>query len=376
MISGAGFVVLALGMLAAGQNGGAGARAPVRRAPQSFDQIVAQANAAREQDRLDDALDLYRQALKLKPSWKEGWWFAGTLLYDKDRYAEAQVPFHQLIALDPQNGPALALLGLCEYQTRDYGPALTHLNRARLAGLGDNKQLFQVAFYHSALLLTKYKRYEQSLELLLEIVKRGMNGPKIVEAAGLAALRMPMLPADIPEPDRELVYLTGQAVTVAGERNAADAQKLFEEVLARYPATPNVHYVYGAFMMLNEPDRGLALFKQELEISPNHLPALVAIAFEYLKRGEPAKGLEYARRAVKSAPESFAAHAALGRVLVESGQVEDGIKSLQEAVKLAPDSPQVRIALASAYAKIGRNADAARERAEFLKLKNSDGAKQ
>jgi cytochrome c-type biogenesis protein CcmH/NrfG len=78
---------------------------------------------------------------------------------------------------------------------------------------------------------------------------------------------------------------------------------------------------------------------------------------------------------VDAAPESFAAYAALGRVLSESGELTEGIKALERARQLAPDSPQVRIALASAYAKVGRPADAARERAEFLKLKNSDGAK-
>lgn len=340
-----------------------------------FDRLAAQASTAREQNRLDEAIGLYRQALKQKPAWKEGWWFAGTLLYDQDRYAEAQLPFHRLIELDPQNGPALALLGLCEYRTKDYGAALTHLNRARLAGIGDNQQMTQVALYHSAILLTKYQRFEAALDLLVEIVKRGMNGPKIVEATGLAALRMPVLPQDLPEGDRELVMLTGSAVATAGERNAAGAQKLFEQLLERYPRTPNVHYVYGAFLMINDPDAGLAQFQKELEVSRDHLPSLVSIAVEYIKRGEPQRGLEYADRAVKAAPESFAAHAALGRVLVESGHVDEGIKKLEYAAKLAPDSPQVRIALASAYAKSGRSVEAARERAEFLKLKNTPGSK-
>lgn len=341
----------------------------------TFEKLAAQAEAARQQDRIDDALAFYRQALKLKPAWKEGWWFAGTLLYDKDKYAEAQPALNKLVELDPKNGPALALLGLCEYQTKDYGQAIIHLNRARLFGVGDNQQMVLVTLYHSAILLTKYKRYEQALELILDIAKRGMNSPKIVDAAGLAALRMPILPGEIVEKDRELIQLTGRAVTMAGERHAAEAQEAFEALIARFPKAANVHYVYGAFLMLNDPEEGLKQFQSELDVSKDHLPALVAIAFEYLKRGEPQKGLAYAGRAVQSAPESFAAHAALGRVLVDSGQVDEGIKRLEFAENLAPDSPQVRIALASAYAKAGRSTDAARERAEFSKLKNSDGSK-
>ncbi len=337
----------------------------------NFATVSAKADAARAAERLDEAVGLYRQALQLKPSWQEGWWFLGTLLYDKDKYTEATVAFKKLTDLDPKNGPALALLGLCEYQVKDYGQAIAHLTRARAAGLGDNQQLMLVTTYHSALILTKYQRFEGAIELLIEAAKRGMISPKIIEAAGLAGLRKALLPAEIPDKDRELITLTGNAVLAAGERQSIEAQKAFDALLAAYPKAPNVHYIYGAFLMLNDPDAGLREFQKELEISRNHLPALVALALEFVKRGEPEKGLEYAQTAIQAAPESFAAHAALGRVLVESGKLDEGIKRLEFAEKLAPTSPQVRISLASAYAKAGRNADAARERAEFSKLKNS-----
>lgn len=347
-----------------------------KQAAPSFESLSKQADTARQQERLDEAIGAYRRALKLRPSWKEGWWYLATLLYDQDHYPEARDGFAQLVKLDGKNGPALALLGLCEYQTKDYGSALTHLNRARALGFGDNKQMASVTFYHNAILLTRFERFESALELLLEMVKRGMNSPKVVEAAGLAALRMPTLPPDIRDADRELILLTGRAVCTAGERNAVEATKQFQEVVAKFPAAPNVHYVYGAYLLMSSPDEGLREMLKELDVSRDHLPSLVAISFEYLKRGETEKGVEFAERAVKSAPNSFAAHAALGRALVESGKTEEGIQSLELAEKLAPDSPQVRIALASAYTKVGRSTDAARERAEFLKLKNATAPEQ
>jgi predicted Zn-dependent protease len=106
-----------------------------------------------------------------------------------------------------------------------------------------------------------------------------------------------------------------------------------------------------------------------VELSPRLLPAVLQIAFEYLKRGDASAALPYARQGVEIDPQSFVAHNALGRALVESGEVQGGIKELEISKQQAPDSPQTRIALASAYAKAGRPEDAARERAEFLKLK-------
>ena len=340
--------------------------------PPSFDRLSKLADAARQENRLDDAIGYYRQALKMRTAWKDGWWYLGTLLYDQDHYAEARDAFQKLIALDARNGAALALLGLCEFATKEYGPSLVHLNRARIIGFGDNQQMAQVVFYHNTILLTRFEQFESALDLSMQMVKRDMSGAKVIEAAGLAALRMPILPEDLESQDRELVVLTGSAVCAAAGRNAADAQKLFQELVSKFPNAPNVHYVYGTYLLLNDPDAGLREIHKELDLSPDHLPSLATLSFEYLKNGEPEKGLQYAERAVKTAPGSFAAYTALGRVLVDSGKTPEGIEKLEYAAKLAPDSPQVRIALASAYAKVGRNADAARERAEFLKLKNGD----
>jgi predicted Zn-dependent protease len=154
-----------------------------------------------------------------------------------------------------------------------------------------------------------------------------------------------------------------------GARRAAEAQKEFESLVASYPRTPNIHYLFGSSLMISDPDAGLLELRKELDVSPRHVPALLQIAFEYLRRGEAATALPYARQAVEIDANSFAAHNALGRALVESGDLEKGILELELSKKQAPGSPQTRIALASAYAKAGRSAEAARERAEFLRLK-------
>src|SRR5258706_2643449 len=354
------------------------APAPATKHPPSFDHLSKLADTERQQNHLDNAIGYYRQALKVRKAWKEGWYYLGTLLYDRDHYAEARDAFRKLIALDARNGAALALLGLCEFETKEYGPSLVHLNRGRVIvfgdrrELGDNQQMVQVVFYHNMILLTRFEQFESALDLAAQMVKRDVSGAKVIEAAGLAALRMPILPEDLQAQDRELVVLTGSAVCAAAGRNAADAQKLFQELVSKFHNAPKVQYVYGTYLLLNDPAAGLREINKELDLSPDHLPSVVTLSFEYLKNGEPEKGLQYAERAVKTAPASFAAYTALGRVLVDSGKTQEGIEKLEYAAKLAPDSPQVRIALASPYPKPGRNADAARDKAEFLKLKNGD----
>jgi tetratricopeptide (TPR) repeat protein len=337
----------------------------------SFDGIAKHADAAREAGSIDRAIELYRMALKLRPSWPEGWWYLGTMLYEHDRCEEGSEALRRLTALDPKAGAGWAMLGLCEYETKSYDQALAHLQRARSLGVASNPELRTVVQYHAALLLTRFNQFEAALEILMRFARRGDDKPAFVEAAGIAGLRKPLLPNELPPTERELVLQVGRAVIDSAARRAAVAQKEFETLLASHPTTPNIHYLFGSLLLLSDPDAGLRELKTELEISPHHLPALLQIAFEYLKRGDSAAALQFAREAVEIDPQSFVAHNALGRAMIESGELDNGIKELELSKRQAPDSPQTRIALASAYAKAGRKEDAARERAEFLKLRQT-----
>jgi len=344
----------------------------------TFDHLSQQAAEARAGNRIQDATGLYRQAVRMRPSWAEGWWFLGELLYDQDKYADARNALRRLVSLDQKAGPGFALLGLCEYQTKEYAQALEHIDEGRRLGLGEDPQVRRVVLYHAVLLLTKFQQYESAMKVLEALLRSGdehgdmyslVPGPAIFEAAGLAGLRRPVLPQEMPPSDKDLIERTGRAVCAAVGRRPADAQTYFAELLASYPQVPNVHYLYGSLLLASDSDGGLRELEKELELNPKHAEALVTIALEYEKRGELEKGIPYAQRAVGADPQFFAAHGVLGRLLAKTGEAEKGIKELEIARQQAPDSQQVRFSLAAAYTLAGRKDDAARERAEFVRLK-------
>ncbi len=337
--------------------------------PPGFSDTAQKAGQAREQGRIEEAIQLYRQATRLNPRWAEGWWYLGTLTYERDRYPECRQAFQRFVELDPKAGPGFALLALCEFRTKSYDASLSHLKAARRLGIPANEQLLEVAQYHLALLFNREENYEAALQILALIARRVNGGPKIAEAMGIAALRRPILPDQIKEEDREVTIKIGRAMLAAAERRPDEADRYFHEVAEAFPRTPNVHYSYASFLLASDSDGAVREFLEELEISGAHLPSLVSLALEYLKRGEPEKGLPHAQAAVKAAPRSFAAHAALGRVYLDLDQAAKAIDELKLSVDLEPTSPQTRIALASAYQKIGNKEEAARQRAEFLRLK-------
>ena len=247
--------------------GATGRSSPPPAAP--FAQVSKQAAAAREANRLDDAVRLYRESVRLRPNWTEGWWYLGTLLYDQDRYPEARSALRRFTALDPKAGPGWALLGLCEFETKEYRQAGEHLERARKLGIEANPQLTEVASFHEALLLTRFEKYEAALEILIDFARAGQDKPAMVEAAGIAALRKPMLPAELAEGDRELVMQVGRAVMDTGARRVAQAQKEFEEIIAHHPGEPQLLYLYGSFLLISDPEAGMRELKKAAELGVN-----------------------------------------------------------------------------------------------------------
>jgi tetratricopeptide (TPR) repeat protein len=335
--------------------------------PPGFDALVKQADAAREANQLVDAIPLYEKALKLNPKWTDGWWAVATANYTLDRYQPARDAFRRILDLQPENGSAWTFKGLCEFQLKNYDTALSELLQGRSLGI-TNKELVGVARYHTAVLMTRIEQYEQAMQVLYDFALEGNDSPRVIEALGLAALRMPMLPVDLPGTKRDLVMLAGRASYFTSARLFPAAQKAFEELIARYPETPNVHYAYGVFLTAEQADKAIEQFKKELEISPRHPWSALQIAFEYIKRQEWEAARPWAEQAVTDAPENFVAHRAMGQVLLETGDIEGGIREFEAGVKLAPDSPALRFALARAYRRAGRLADAEREQAKFTEL--------
>lgn len=344
--------------------------APVPLSP-GFDAIAKQAASARAENRAIEAIHLYREGVKLKPDWSEGWWYLGTLLYEQDQFAAARDAFRNVTKTDPNGGPAWAMLGLCEYQTREYQAALAHLQEGLRSGLGDNSSLTHVARYHRAIILTHLSEFESALQTFVLLAADNVEDPRVMPASGMAALRMPLLPSELPVEKRLLVMEVGRAVVDTAARRAAEARQEWEAIVAKYGDQPNIHYLYGGFLLLSEPDAAIKEWQRELEITPKHVPARLQLAYEYLKRGDAVAAQPYAEQAAALEPDSFVVHNALGRTLVESGDLKRGIAEIEKACQMAPESPENHVALASAYSKAGRRADAAREREIFLKLKKA-----
>ena len=336
----------------------------------SFDALVKKADAARAADQTDEAMRLYKQVVRRRPGFAEGWWYLGMLYYEADQYPDGRAAFRHLTGLKPEMALGWAMLGLCEFEIKDFDSALAHLEKADQLKIPSEQGFYDVSKYHFALLLIRSGRFESAVKIIGDFARQGKDSQQFAEAMGLAALRKPLLPNELPPLEREMVLDVGHAMCDSAARRAAGAERDRLELLRKYPTAPQIHYISGTMVLANDSDKALEEWNAELAISPEHPQALVSIAAEYLKRGEYQRALPYAERAVEASPNYFAAHAILGQVLAEGDlDVPRGTHELETAVRLAPWQPQVHFALGTAYAKAGRKTDATKEREEFLRLR-------
>lgn len=336
--------------------------------PQSFGQLLQAAEKARDENRDDEAIRLFRQALSEQPESEQALWYLGTMLFENDKYGEAQDVLRQFVAVRADAGPGWALLGLDEFQLREYPRALGHLQHAMAQGMGERKELVQSVFYDVLVLLTRLERYDDSMDMLLKMLASGTQDPSLVEPAGLAGLRMPLLPAEIPAGRRDLVDLAGQAVLALQTQHYEEAESVFKRLVAAHPNEPGVHFLYGAYLMQLHPSDAVPELQRELEISPSHVLARVRLAQQMIAQNDFDRALALAEQAIKLEPKRASAHMLAGEALIAKGNAADGIKELETARAGDRASSRTHWDLLRAYTAAGRKDDANREKQEIEKL--------
>jgi tetratricopeptide (TPR) repeat protein len=334
-----------------------------------FDELARKAAAARDSGNIEEAIRDYQGALKLRPAWEGGWWDLSLVYFSNARYADSIDPLKRVVDLKPEYGTAWAMLGLSEYQTKDYKNALIHLEKAQGMGIQGSPDAIRLAQYHLGALLNQNREFERSVELLSGGHPEGQLATLWNLALGMGLLRVPLLPEQVDPAQQPLLRAAGQAASLLANSKYDDAFIILQNILKDYPATPFLHYAYGsALASLSQYDEAEAQLREEMRISPNSALPLIRLAFVDLKTQRPGDALTAAQRAVQLAPQSPEAHYILGRALLSSGETKQAIQELETANEMMPSSPEIHFHLARAYSKDKQPDKASQEREIFARL--------
>jgi predicted Zn-dependent protease len=173
-----------------------------------------------------------------------------------------------------------------------------------------------------------------------------------------------------------MVWLAGESAIYAAQSPPGfdRSNQYADRLILRYPEEPEVHYFRGTvFAAQKKTADAEREYRHELRISPQHLPAMLALAGIDLDKNDVTEAETLARKAVELAPKDSESHEVFGRVLMVKAQNAASARELEIAKELAPDSALVRSYLAMVYSRLGRTEAAKAEAAAFLRLKSKEG---
>ena len=323
--------------------------------------------------RTEESIQLYSRVLRLDPLSRKRCGTRGLTSTTSPVTRSVKAP-SETRSCRPEERPGMGIPWALRIRNAKYEQAFAHVVQGKRLDLGTDSELDRIAQWHY-LLLNKLGHFEAAISPLLELASFRPDTPMLTELCGLNALRLPLLPHEVPDSLREPVLLAGRASLLAFQKKTDQARAAANTLLDLYPKQPNAHYLLAYILSLDGDESAIAEWKRELELDPKHVQALLQIANAYMQRGRAVEGLPYARQAVQIAPSDFMTHTIYGRLLLEQEKLPEAIAELETAAKSAPNIPLVHLHLGRAYALAGDAEKAAREKQIYTELENSREAK-
>jgi len=259
----------------------------------SFAKLAESAKKASDGNHLEEATTLYQKAVAIRPQWKDGWWSLGTIQYDLDHYADAARSFQRLIILDPRNGTAHAMLGLCQFELGKDDSSLKNLLAAERLGILKDVQLRTVALYHLGVLQLRAGRYGAAKESFGQLVKDRIRTKELLNGLGLAALliKSQQAPAE-GTLGAVVVERAGEAEALLIANDFDRAKQQYGQLVDEFPNYPNLHFAFGRLLLqTHDNDDAIRQFELELKRDSKHVNSMLEIAFAR-EQLEPQEGLK------------------------------------------------------------------------------------
>ncbi|MFH1312635.1 MAG: tetratricopeptide repeat protein [Candidatus Eisenbacteria bacterium] len=334
----------------------------IQRNPEAWIARIHLGLALLEDDRPDEAVEQFNQALELKPDHVGAHVNLGDALGMLGRTDEAVISLQEALRLDPGNAKAYANLALVLESTNQRAEALKHYERALeidpdLAEVHSN---FGNALSASGRLTEAVSHYRRALNLKPELSAVYFNlgsvlssQGKLEEAAGSYREGLILEPGDA-QGWCDLGVVRGR------QGRVDEAIEHFRQALANDPQHASAHYNLGISLQgKGRPEEAIEHYRQAMLSIPNSVEVHYSIGMALAATGDYAEALENLRFVLEERPDD---PLALNTIAWLLATVPDGgIRQPEEAVRLAEraaeltgrKAPEILDTLAAAYAASG-----------------------
>ncbi|MDY6954312.1 MAG: tetratricopeptide repeat protein, partial [Thermodesulfobacteriota bacterium] len=282
--------------------------------------------ALRKQERLDEAVIHYREALRIKPDYPKAHSNLGASLALQGRLEEAIGHHAEALRIDPDFAEAHSNLGSALASLGRFEEAASHCYEALRIDPD-----FAEAHSNLGSALSGLGRFEEAASHCYE------------------ALRI-----DPQNPDKAKMHWA-LASALAGQGEFEEAVTHFSLGLKIKPHSADAHNDLGlALIELNRFDEAINHFSQALKIAPEFAEAHHSLGLGLARQGKLQASMNHFSQALRIRPDYGQAHYSLGLALALQGRRQEAIRHFTEALAINPNHAQAHLNLGALLAGQGR----------------------
>ena len=234
------------------------------------------------------------------------------------RFAEAELLYGQVLAIDPGDARSLHLLGLLAHQLGNHDAAIERITQA----IAVNNQLPE--FHHN-------------LGNILRETGRASEAVTCYQGA------LALAP--------NLVETRNNLATALQDLGRLDqAVSQYQKALALDPDNAEIHNNLGTVLQdQGRPEAAAVSYQQALAHNPGYVDALANLGNAYRDLGQLDRAGAHYRRALNLDPGHVGIHNCLGVTLRDLGALDEAIAHYERALALDPDNPGTHCNLGVAF---------------------------
>lgn len=282
-----------------------------------------------DQQRYDEAVAAYRQAVRLEPQNALAHYGLGVAYSRKGEYGEAMAAYREAIRLQPDHADAHYGLGVAAERQDDDQTAMAAYREVTRLRPND-----AMAHYGLGVASGRLGQDEQAVTAYREAIR--LN-PSLADA----------------------YYNLG--MVYARLRQEDQAIAAFREAIRIKPTDALAHYGLGlAYNRKGEDDQAITAYREAIRVQPRYADAYHGLGVIYAKRGQNDQAMEAYRQAIRLNPEHAEAYTGLGVIYSRTRQDDQAIEAYRQAVQLKPNRPNAYYGLWGMYRVRGDRAEAQR----------------
>ena len=295
------------------------------------------ANALHSQGKLAEAVEHYREAVRLDPTRGESVYDLGIACVQQGNLEEAISAFQRTVELRPTFAPAYNNLGKAlRMQGRSKEALAAMREAARLKP--ENAEAHNIV----GSLCRDQGLRDEGVASIREALRLKPDYAEAHNNLGLAYREQKRL-------EEALVHFR-EALRV--QPNYLDARNNLGIVLTDQGATKEA----------------ITAFREILQANPNHMEALTNLGAVLLDQGQPQEAIPFYEKALPLNPNKTNAYISLGNALRRGNREEEALASFQEALRLQPDSAEALNNLGILFRDRGRLEEAIAYHQEALRF--------